>query len=331
MTRGGGAEPRDLGGATTRGGSGAFTAVVVLHDSEPELRVLLDSIDAHLPVPPQLVVVDSGSRDGGPDLAAERGAEVVALAGNPGFGAASNAGVERARHDVTVLLNPDCELVDASLLVLAQLARSHADALHAPRLLNRDGSVQRSVHPRPGTLGTLLPALVHPPLLPRALRERAEPHRATTAHTVGWAIAACLAAQTATLRRLGPFDPAVHLFAEDLELALRARAAGIPTVLHPGLTLRHAGGHATLRDGEPFDLLARRRREAIASTLGRRALAIDDLAQALTFATRAAGHSVLGGDPVRPRRQLAALRRARWGQPQRSSEARRSGNVPHRD
>jgi N-acetylglucosaminyl-diphospho-decaprenol L-rhamnosyltransferase len=102
-------------------------------------------------------------------------------------------------------------------------------------------------------------------------------------------------------------------------------------VLHPGLTLRHAGGHATLRDGEPFDLLARRRREAIASTLGRRALAIDDLAQALTFATRAAGHSVLGGDPVRPRRQLAALRRARWGQPQGSSEARRSGNVPHRD
>jgi N-acetylglucosaminyl-diphospho-decaprenol L-rhamnosyltransferase len=256
------------------------------------------------------VVVDSGSRDGGPDLAAEHGAEVIALAGNPGFGAASNAGVERARHDVTVLLNPDCELIDGSLAALAAIARAHPRALHAPRLLNPGGSIQRSVHPRPGTPGTLLPAVVHPPLLPQALRERAEPHRARSARTVGWAIAACLAASTAALRALGPFDPAVHLFAEDLDLGLRARAQGIPTVLHPGLRLRHLGGHATLRAGEPFDVIARRRREAIAATLGPRAVAVDDLAQALTFATRAAGHALLGGDAARPRAQLAALGRA---------------------
>jgi N-acetylglucosaminyl-diphospho-decaprenol L-rhamnosyltransferase len=171
--------------------------------------------------------------------------------------------------------------------------------------------VQRSAHPLPGTAGALLPALVHPPLLPRALRDRAEPHRAAGARTVGWAIGACLASATATLRELGPFDPAVHLFAEDLELCLRARAAGIPTVLHPRLRLRHAGGHAALRGGEPLDLLARRRREAVAAALGRRALALDDLAQALTFATRTAGHALLGGDTARPRAQLGALRRVR--------------------
>jgi N-acetylglucosaminyl-diphospho-decaprenol L-rhamnosyltransferase len=290
-----------------------FTAVVVLHDSEPELGRLLDSLDRHLAAPPQLVVVDSGSADGGPKLARERGAEVIDLPDNPGFGAASNAGVARARHDVTVLLNPDCELVDGSIAALAALARRHPRTLRAPRLLNADGTVQRSAHPLPGTPGALLPALMHPPLLPRALRERAEPHRASASRTVGWAIAACLAAATTTLRELGPFDPAVHLFAEDMELCLRARAAGIPTVLHPELRLLHAGGHATLRQGEPFDLLARRRREAIAATLGDRALALDDLAQALTFATRTAGHAVLGGDAARPRAQLAALRRARWG------------------
>jgi N-acetylglucosaminyl-diphospho-decaprenol L-rhamnosyltransferase len=293
-----------------------FAIVVVLHDSEAELAVLLDSIEQHLEARPQIVAVDSGSRDGGADLAAERGAEVLALAGNPGFGAASNAGLERVRHDVTVLLNPDCELLDGSLATLAALARAHPDALHAPRLLNPDGSVQRSAHPLPGTPGSLLPALVHPPLLPRALRERVEPYRATSARTVGWAIAACLAASTATLRRLGPFDPAVHLFGEDMELGLRARAAGIPTVLHPGVRIRHAGGHATLREGEPFAAVARRRRAAIAATRGPRALAVDDLGQALTFATRAAGHAALGGDAARPRAQLAALLRL-WGQPHR--------------
>ena len=290
---------------------GAFTAVIVLHDSEPELRMLLGSVERHLEVPPQLVVVDGGSRDGGADVARAHGAHVIELPDNPGFGAGQPGIGSRAEHDVTVLLNPDCELVDGSLAALAAVARSHPRALHAPRLLNADGSVQRSAHPLPGTVGALLPALVHPPLLPRSLRYRAEPYRAPTARTVGWAIGACLAAGTDTLRDLGPFDPAVHLFAEDLDLCLRARAAGIPTVLHPELELRHTGGHATLRSGEPLELLARRRREAIVSTLGPRALALDDLAQALTFTSRTAGRALLGGDAERPRNQLAALRRAR--------------------
>ena len=288
-----------------------FTAVIVLHDSEAELAALLPSLAVHLPEPPQLVVVDTGSRDGGPELARRHGAELVELADNPGFGAASNAGVGRARHDVTVLLNPDTELIDDSVHELARLARTHPHALHAPRLLERDGSVQRSAHPLPGTAGALLPALVHPPLLPRALRERAEPFRAERGRTVGWAIAACLAARTETLRRLGPFDPAVHLFAEDMELGLRARAAGIPTVLHPQLRLRHAGGHAVLRGGEPYAALARRRREALERTLGPRARARDDLAQALTFATRIAARTAVRRDASRERAQLGALLAAR--------------------
>ena len=288
-----------------------FTVIVVLHDSEGELRALLDSIDRHLATRPELVVVDSGSRDGGAELARRRGADVIVLPDNPGFGAACNAGLARATHDVAVLLNPDCELVDGSLATLAALARQHPHALHAPRLLDPDGSPQRSAHPLPGTVGALVPALVHPPLLPRSLRDRAEPHRAQKARTVGWAIAACLAAATPTLHQLGPFDPSVHLFAEDMELCLRARDQGIPTVLHPTLRIAHAGGHSTLRGGEPLDLLARRRREAVLATRGPRAQQLDDLAQALTFATRAAGHALRDGDPRRPLGQLAALRRAR--------------------
>jgi N-acetylglucosaminyl-diphospho-decaprenol L-rhamnosyltransferase len=288
-----------------------FTVVVVLHDSGAELAALLRSIDAHLEVAPQLIAVDTGSRDCGAARAAEWGADAVERRDNPGFGAACNAGVERARHDVTVLLNPDCELLDGALAALAGVAREHARALHAPRLLNADGSVQRSAHPLPGTFGALLGGPLHAPLLPPALRERLEPYRARRARTVGWAIGACLAGATATLRRLGPFDAAAHLFAEDMDLCLRARAAGIPTVLHPSLRIRHSGGHSTLRDGEPLDLLACRRRDVVGAALGARALALDDLAQGVTFGSRALGHALLGRDGGRPWRQLAALVRAR--------------------
>lgn len=285
-----------------------FSIVCVLHDSGPELAALLPTIRRHAPGA-QLIVVDTGSRDDGLERARTHGADLIELPHNPGFGAANNAGIERARHDVTVLLNPDTELVDDSLDELAAQARILPRALHAPRLLEPDGRIQRSAHPLPGTVGAFLPALVHPPLLPGPLRDRAEPHRSERPRSVGWAIAACLAARTDLLRELGPFDPAIHLFAEDMELGLRARGLGIPTVLHPHLRVRHTGGHSVHRGGEPHELLARRRREAIGSALGPRALRRDDAAQLLTFATRIAARAALRRDASRERAQFAALRR----------------------
>jgi N-acetylglucosaminyl-diphospho-decaprenol L-rhamnosyltransferase len=288
-----------------------YAVVCVLHDSAADLRRLLASLAGPRP---HVIAVDAGSSDDGPRLAAEWGAEVVE-AGDVGFGAANNAGIARVTAPVTVLLNPDVVVDDPA--ILDELAR-HAgrrDALHAPRLRNPDGSTQRSAHPLPGTAAALLPALVHPLALPRPLRLRADPWRAEHEREVGWAIAAALAARTATLRRLGPFDPAQFLFFEDLDLCLRARAAGVPTILHPELALEHRGGHSTgpAYGGEPHELLARRRREVVAAHRGRAALALDDAAQALTFATRAAARIALRREAGRERAQLRALRAARRG------------------
>ncbi|MCW3048680.1 MAG: glycosyltransferase family 2 protein, partial [Solirubrobacterales bacterium] len=148
-------------------------------------------------------------------------------------------------------------------------------------------------------------ALVPPRVLPRSPRLALEPWRSEAPRTVGWAIAACVAARTSLLRALGPFDPTAFLFYEDLDLCLRARAAGVPTELRPEAVLVHHGGHATVPafGGEAFELQARRRREVVGANLGRRALRLDDVAQALTFAARgAAGRE--------RERNLAALRAA---------------------
>ena len=267
-----------------------FSAIVVLHESAVHLARLLDSIDRHLPERPHVVAVDTGSRDGGAALAAERGCEVVALDGNPGFGAANNAGLDRARHDATALLNPDVQLLDDRLLELVGRARAQ-DALHVPRLLNLDGSVQDSAHPRPGTAAELARAFLPARLAPQH-------YAGDTTRPVGWAIAAALVARTTTLRGLGPFDPHAHLFYEDLDLCLRA-APAVPTLLHPDVRLLHQGGHSTGPDRLATE--ARRRREVVGDRLGARARALDDAAQALTF-TRAA----LTGRR-RPREQLRAL------------------------
>jgi len=274
--------------------SGGLGLVVVIHDSAPELERLLDSVSDRLTTAPQVVVVDTGSRDGGAELARRRGAELVSLPGNPGFGAANNAGLARVREPLAALVNPDVELLDDGLI-------------------NPDGGRQRSAHPLPGTLGAFIPAVLPPAALPRAVRERVEPWRARAPRTVGWAIAACVVARTRLLRRLGPFDPDIFLFHEDLDLCLRARAAGVATELHPEIVLRHAGGHSTRAayPDEPHLEVARRRREVVARELGRRALALDDAAQATTFAARILARGLLPRDSARERAQLRALLTAR--------------------
>jgi N-acetylglucosaminyl-diphospho-decaprenol L-rhamnosyltransferase len=284
----------------------SFAIVTVIHDSEPELPLLLDSI-ARLPEPrPRVIVVDSGSSDRGAELAAERGAEVIRLDGNPGFGAGSNTGLERVTEPVTAFVNPDVELLDGGLSRLA-LDASSGGVLLAPRLLNADGSVQDSAHPLPGRVETLIPALLPRRLLPT----RFEPWRSHSTRGVGWAVAACIVGRTDELRALGPFDPDAFLFYEDMELCLRARRAGIPTLLRPDVAVRHLGGASTSRalSDVDLDLRARRRREVVGQE-GRGRLLVDDIAEALTFGLRGAAKALVGGGRLE-RRRLGALLRAR--------------------
>jgi N-acetylglucosaminyl-diphospho-decaprenol L-rhamnosyltransferase len=289
----------------------SFALVTVMHDSAGDVERLLTSIERFLEPRPRVVAVDSGSRDRGADVAREHGAELVELGSNRGFGAGCNSAVERVSEPVTVLINPDVELLDDGLARLADEAAA-GEALLAPRLLNADGSVQDSAHPLPGTFEALIPAAVPRFLLPRPLRRRYEPWRSARPRTVGWAVAACIVARTDLLRRLGPFDPAVFLFYEDLDLCLRAADAGVPTVFRPDVALRHLGGASVVRalPGRDAQMRARRRREVMAGR-GRLPLALDDAAQAVTFGTRAAGRALLRRGGAYERDQLRALRAAR--------------------
>ena len=289
----------------------SFAVVTVLHDSAPDLARLLASVERFLSPPPRVVAADSGSHDNGAELARAHGAEVVVLAGNRGFGTGCNAALERVREPVTALVNPDVELLDDGLAALAGEAAG-TRALLAPRLLNADGSVQDSAHPAPGTVEALVPAAIPRFLLPPRLRRRYEPWRSTSPRSVGWAVAACLVARTDVFRRLGPFDPDVFLFYEDLDLCLRAADAGVPTLLRPEVAVRHLGGASTARAlaGRDAEMRARRRREVMAGR-GRLSLALDDAAQALTFGLRAAGRKLLRRGGAYEQEQLQALRAAR--------------------
>jgi N-acetylglucosaminyl-diphospho-decaprenol L-rhamnosyltransferase len=301
--------PRELG---ERAGAG-LALVTVAHDSAAELEVLLASAERHLPGA-QLVVADSGSEDDSAEVARRHGAEVLEL-DNVGYGTAANAGVEAVTRPVTVVLNPDVELLDGSLAELAhELDRPGApERLLVPAVVLPDGSRQDVAQHEPATLPLVAAALVPPAVLPRRLATALDPWRSASPRRVGWPVGACIAARTETLRRLGPFDPAIFLYAEDLDLGLRAADEGIETWFRPDARIMHSRGHATRRafDGEPVELLARRRRAVVRARRGPARARLDDFVQAVTFADRIVLKAVARRDNARERSQLAALRAAR--------------------
>ena len=92
-----------------------------------------------------------------------------------------------------------------------------------------------------------------------------------------------------------------------------AAAAGIETWFWPHGRVLHHGAHSTrvAFRGEPFELLARARHDAVRRRLGPRRARIDDTAQTVTFASRLAIKRLLRRDAGRERQQLEAIERVR--------------------
>jgi GT2 family glycosyltransferase len=301
---------RPVAGAAP-GASRGLEVVTVTHNSAAVLGELLASVERHLPGTP-VIVVDSGSSDDTLEVARRSGsARVIALERNVGFGTASNVGVREASAPVVALLNPDVELLDASLQELVEelSGRGTPDRLLAPLALNSDGSRQDTVHPEPGSWADVLTAVVSPAALPRGAATPLAPWRSGAPRRVGWAVGCALVARTETLRRLGPFDERLFMYGEDLDLCLRARREGVETWFWPAARVIHHRAHASgaAFGGEPFELLARARREVVRRRMGRPRGAVDDAAQALKFASRIAVKGLLGRSSARERRQLEAL------------------------
>lgn len=292
--------------------SDAFALVTVTHNSAPQLLALLRSCAEHLPEV-RIIVVDCASSDQTREVAGGFPAvQMVALDDNVGFGRANNVGIAEVTEPVTVLVNPDVELLDDSLRALASEA-ARADRLLAPLVLSPDGSRQDTVHPVPGSLPEVLCALVPPAIVPGRAGLAVAPWRSPRPRPVGWAVGCALGARTALLRRLGPFDESIFLYSEDMELGLRAAQSAVPTWFWPRARVLHHRAHssAVAFGGEPFERLARARHDVVARRLGRRRATVDDLLQGVTFGSRIALKRALGRPVGRERRQLRALIAAR--------------------
>jgi len=250
--------------AGTSADSGEVLAVVVVSYGSPDL-LRRNLADAALPAGAHVVVVDNFStaenRDAVAELARECGWTLVAVPGNPGFGAGVNAGVEAARElgcRTFLFLNPDAVVSREVVSALWEHSLREPLALIAPRLVDGSGRV-----------------------VFRGSRVDLSSGRTTArevaADSAEWLTGACLVASDELMRRIGGFDERYFLYWEDVDLSVRAVRAGGSLVVRHDLVAVHDEGGTQGRSGRTMSLLyyrynSRNRLLFAARNLGRRRL-----------------------------------------------------------
>src|SRR5689334_21017665 len=122
------------------------SVVVVSYNGLPYIEQCLESVRGH-----DVVVVDHGSTDGTLDVVRRQFPEVKVIEQeNKGMGGGNNAGMRAADGRYFFLLNSDAWVLGDALDRLVELADADPDAaVVGPKLLNTDGTLQRSARGEP--------------------------------------------------------------------------------------------------------------------------------------------------------------------------------------
>lgn len=231
------------------------TAVVVNHDTRDELLACVASLrDSGAD---EIVVVDSGSRDGSAEAvrAAHPDAVVVELP-NVGFGRGANAGVASSTGEAIVVANADTVFPPGSVAAMAGYLEDHprVGAL-GPLIRFPDGRVQLSARALP-SIGQAIGHAVFGLWRPENRWTRAyrlTDWDRTSEREVDWVSGACMALRREAFEAVGGFDPAYFMFVEDVDLCARLKEAGWSVVFAPVAEVTHVIGAAVSK--RPFRMV----------------------------------------------------------------------------
>jgi hypothetical protein len=228
------------------------SVVVVTYNALPWLERCLESVRAY-----ETIVVDHGSTDGTLELIRRRFPQARLIEeGNTGLGAGSNTGMRVASGDYFLLLNSDAWAVREAVERLVEFADAHPDAaVIGPKLLNPDGSLQRSVRGFP-TLWRLATEYFF-------LRKLGPGTRALNAFYASrfphdevreaeFVMGACLLVRREAADTVGLFDEDFFMFSEETDWCYRFRQAGWKVLFFPGAEFVHVGGATTSQNWGPM-------------------------------------------------------------------------------
>jgi N-acetylglucosaminyl-diphospho-decaprenol L-rhamnosyltransferase len=199
----------------------------------------------------EIIVVDNASTKAGVDALAQEFPGIILIKSekNLGFAGANNLGFRRSAGEYVLFLNPDTELVGATLNQLLEAIQSLPDAgVVGCKMLNSDRSVQiTSIQKFPTILNQMLnsehlhlrwpgcPIWNIAPLF----REQSKPLR------VDIIPGALMLVRRSAFEKVGMFSEDYFMYAEDIDLNYKLRQAGYARYYIGGATIIHHGGKSS--------------------------------------------------------------------------------------
>lgn len=192
----------------------SLTALVVTYNSSTVLSACLNGLTQGRATNDAIVVVDSGSADAARlrPIAARHNAELVELKENVGYGSANNRGASEAQSPWIAIVNPDVHVTFDDLRQLVDVAERNDLVCIGPRIVNGAGVVQPPIRTE------LQPPWRHARFAGRTVELGTVEVPAVSG--------SCFVVRAEEFRSVGGFDESFFMFAEEIDLHSRLRAAG---------------------------------------------------------------------------------------------------------
>ena len=216
--------------------------VVVTTNAMPWIEPCLESF---VGVP--TIVVDNGSTDGTLELIRDRFPDVQVIhSENRGLSHALNQGIRASESRYVLLMNSDAWAVgDAVARLVAFADRRPEAAMIGPRLLNTDGSLQRSVRGFPSLWRLSTEYFFLRKLAPRSSLFNgfyAGDFDHDEVREVDVVLGAVMFMRRTAMDQVGLLDEDFFIFSEETDWCYRFRQRGWQVLYFPGAEVYHVGG-----------------------------------------------------------------------------------------
>jgi hypothetical protein len=234
-----------------------LSIIIVNWNTRDLLSDCLSSIyEPALDIDFELFVVDNASSDGSQAMINDQFPDVklITNSNNPGFAIANNQALRISSGEYVLLLNPDTIVKPGAIEKLVNFLDDFPEAGAAgARLLNPDGSLQRSAFPKP-TLFREFWRLFHLDGLMYLAKYPMNRWSLNQIREVDIIKGACILVRRKALNGIGLLDEEYFMYSEEFDLCTRLTQSGWHLYWVPEAEVIHFGGQSTQQVAEEMFL-----------------------------------------------------------------------------
>jgi hypothetical protein len=232
-----------------------LSIVIVNYNVKEFLQNLLHSIEkASSNISKEIIIIDNASDDGSVEVIKDKfpSTKLIENKINVGFGKANNQGLEIARGEHILFINPDCIVSEDTFDKLITFFESNPNCgLAGCKILNSDGSLQlacRRSFPGPWTSFTKVTGLSG--LFPNSkifARYNLTYRDENKTYEVDAVSGSFMMMRRDVYKKTGGFDEQFFMYGEDLDLCYRVQKAGYKVFYVHNTQVIHYKGESTKR------------------------------------------------------------------------------------